>query len=385
MNTNHFHYLWCVNVATTLAIELFTVTVLVSVFEQTASTLMAAGAMVARTLPPFLLGPVAGVLVDRFPRKNILISSGLFQIILVGVAIYVLRSSDEMSVTLIYSILAGLAVADTFHRPARMALIPTLVDQGHLVKANSFILASNQIMMAISYTAGGWLILSFPLGNISFAVMALFVLAVLTAMAIVEPRSQDADKAERKESAWKSWISGLRYLRAHPIARPLTIMETVEHLPHGIWTGAVMLAFTTQALHGDAADWGYQGTGYFTGMIVGSLVAMSLSGPLARFPGRIIVFNACVAGLFTLAYAGSQTVWVAVTWAFVFGPPFAIRDVAQDSLLQSSVEKRQLGRIYATREMLRNAVLCLQVFSLHGSPVLCPFGSSMVLEECSIC
>ena len=117
-----------------------------------------------------------------------------------------------------------------------------------------------------------------------------------------------------------------------------------------------MLAFTAQALHGDAADWGYQGTGYFTGMIVGSLVAMSLSGPLARFPGRIIVFNACVAGLFTLAYAGSQTVWVAVTWAFVFGPPFAIRDVAQDSLLQSSVEKRQLGRIYATREMLRNAV-----------------------------
>ncbi len=117
-----------------------------------------------------------------------------------------------------------------------------------------------------------------------------------------------------------------------------------------------MLAFTTKALHGDAVDWGYQATGYFTGMILGSLCALTISDWLARYSGRIIVFNACATGLFTLAYAGSQTVWVAVMWAFVFGPPFAIRDVAQDSLLQSTVEKGQLGRIYATREMLRNAV-----------------------------
>ena len=47
---------------------------------------------------------------------------------------------------------------------------------------------------------------------------------------------------------------------------------------------------------------------------------------------------------------------MAVAWVFVFGPPFAIRDVAQDSLLQGTVEGGQLGRVYATREMLRNVV-----------------------------
>jgi len=117
-----------------------------------------------------------------------------------------------------------------------------------------------------------------------------------------------------------------------------------------------MLAFTTKALQGDASDWGYQATGYFSGMIIGSLGALAISDWLARFPGRIIVVNACATGILTLAYASSQTVWMAVVWAFVFGPPFAIRDVAQDSLLQSTVAKGQLGRIYATREMLRNAV-----------------------------
>ena len=356
LRNNHFLFLWFVNIASTLAIELFSVTILVSVFEQTESTLLAAGTMVARTLPPFLLGPIAGVLVDRFPRKNMLISMGLIQLLLVGIAIWFLQGDGNISVAGIYLILAGLSAADAFHRPARMSLIPSLVEQGHLIKANSFILASNQIMMAISYTVGGWLILAVPLRQIAFGVVILFTLATLTAMPIVEPKLQDAKNVGKRESFWKSFVSGWNYLRGHSIARPLTIMETVEHLPHGIWTGALMLAFTTKALQGDASDWGYQATGYFTGMIIGSLGALAMSDWLSRYPGRIIVVNACATGLFTLAYAGSQTVWTALMWAFVFGPPFAIRDVAQDSLLQSTVERGQLGRVYATREMLRNAM-----------------------------
>jgi len=356
LRNRHFLFLWFVTIATTLAIELFTVTILVTIYEQTESTLQAAGTMVARTMPAFLLGPVAGVLVDRFSRKNMLIIMDLIQLVLVGIAIWFLQGDGKVPVAGIYLILAGLSAADVFHRPARMSLIPSLVAYEQLVKANSFILASNQIMMAISYTVGGWLILAVPLRQIALGVVTLFTMATLTAMLIVEPKRQEAEDIGERESFWKSLISGWNYLRQHPIARPLTVMETVEHLPHGIWTGALMLAFTTKALQGDASDWGYQATGYFTGMIIGSFGALAIDDWLRRYTGRIIVVNAFAAGLLTLAYAGSQTVWMAVAWAFVFGPPFAIRDVAQDSLLQGTVEGGQLGRVYATREMLRNVV-----------------------------
>ncbi len=356
LRNRQFLFLWFVNIATTLAIELFTITILVTIYEQTESTLLAAGTMVARTMPAFLLGPVAGVLVDRFPRKNMLISMDLVRLVLVGIAIWFLQGDGKVPVAGIYLILAGLAAADVFHRPARLSLIPSLVTWDQLVKANSFILASNQIMVAISYTVGAWLILAVPLRQIALGVIILFAVATLTAMLIVVPKRQEAEDAAERKSFWKSLVSGWNYLRQHPIARPLTVMETVEHLPHGIWTGALMLAFTTKALQGDASDWGYQATSYFTGMILGSLGALTISDWLRRYPGRIIVVNACAAGLLTLAYAGSQTVWMAVGLAFVFGPPFAIRDVAQDSLLQGTVEDGQLGRVYATREMLRNVV-----------------------------
>ena len=312
LSNRHFLFLWFVNIVTTLAIELFTVTILVTIYEQTASTLLAAVTMVARTMPAFLLGPVAGVLVDRFPRKNILIIMDLVRFVLVGTAILFLQGDGKVPVASIYLILAGLSAADVFHRPARLSLIPSLVAHEQLVKANSFITASNQIMMGISYTVGGWLILAVPLRQISLYVIILFAMAALTAMFIVVPKRREARDASEKESFWKSLVSGWNYLRQHPIARPLTIMETVEHLPHGIWTGALMLAFTARALQGDAADWGYQVTGFFTGMILGSIGALVLSNRLRRYPGRIIVVNAFAAGLFTLAYAGSQTLWIAV-------------------------------------------------------------------------
>lgn len=356
LRNRNFSLLWIVNIASTLAIELLSVTILVTVFEQTNSTVQAAGVMVARTLVVFLLGPIAGVLVDRFPRKNVLISMDVIKFFLVGAAIWLLRGDGEIPIITVYLILAGLSAAGVFHQPARLSLIPSLVQRKDLVRANSIILVSNQIMMAISYITGGWLILYASLRLIATGVIFLYIIAVLAALFMIVPKRQEDEDANGAESFWASLVSGLQYLRRHPVARPLTVMETIEHVPHGVWTGALMLAFTTQALRGDVKDWGYQVTGYFAGMIAGSLGALAISDWLSRYPGRIIVVNAFVTGLLTLAFASSQTVWMALGLAFLFGPPYALRDVAQDSLLQGTVEEGQLGRVYATREMLRSAV-----------------------------
>ena len=288
-----------------MAVELFTVIILVSVFEQTSSTLMAAGVMVARALPPFILGPVAGVLVDRFPRKKMLVWMGLVQFLIATLAIWYVSGAEEISVVVIYFLLISISAADSFHRPACLSLIPSLVAPGRLFKANSLILLTDQIMMAISYTAGGWLILSLPLYQVIFGVAALFIMATITAVPIAESKRKDKHTG-KKDSVWKSWLAGWNYLCRHSVARPLTIMETMEHLPHGIWTGALMLAFTTMALHGDAVDWGYQASAYFTGMILGSLAALAGNNWLSRYPGYIIVVNACLSGLLTLAYASSR-------------------------------------------------------------------------------
>jgi len=359
LRNRQYLLLWLVNITTTLAVELFSVTVLVAIFQQTESTLQAAGVLVARGLAVLLLGPVAGVFIDRFPRKNVLILMDILRLGLIAAAVGLLQGGGQIPVFSIYLVIAGLTAASVFHQPARLALIPSLVSTGHLVQANSFILASNQIMMAVSYTLGGWLVLYLPLQQVVVGVMGLFLLAIFTTARMAVPGRLQPGPLVKKESFWNSLVTGWQYLRAHPIARPLTIMETIEHVPHGIWTSALMLAFTIQALQSDATGWGYQVTGYFSGMIAGSLAALGLDRWLRRYPGWIIAYNALAAGVFTLAYALSPSVSFAVFLAFLFGPPMAIRDVAQDALLQGTVEADQLGRVYAAREVLRNGVFML--------------------------
>lgn len=361
--------LWFVNIATTLALELFSITVLVTVFEQTGSTLQAAGTMVSRTLVAFVLGPVAGVLVDHFPRKYVLVGMDVARLALVGLAVWFLQEGGEVPIAGTYLLLAGLSAAGVFHNPARLALIPSLVPPEQLAQANGLILASTQIVLAVAYTAGGWLIQAVPLQQIALGVVVLFALAIAAAVLITVPRRQEAPNPGPADPPGgevgpgrafaRSVVSGWRYLRRHPIARPLTVMETMEHVPHAIWMGALLLAFTIQALGGDTVDWGYQVTGYFAGMIVGSLAALALSRLVRRHPGRIIMANAFLAGVMTLVYAVSRNVWLAVALAFLFGPPNAVRDVAQDTLLQGTVDGAQLGRVYATRQMLASLVFML--------------------------
>jgi hypothetical protein len=129
-------------------------------------------------------------------------------------------------------------------------------------------------------------------------------------------------------------------------------METLEYWPHGIWTSALMLAFTRQALGAGTAAWGYQGSAFFAGQLAGAALAIFVSRHLTRHAGRVIIVNAFLFGLLTLGYALSPTVLAAVVLSFAFGPPSAMRDVTQDSMLQASVGRNVLGRIYATRDLL---------------------------------
>ncbi len=152
-------------------------------------------------------------------------------------------------------------------------------------------------------------------------------------------------------------VDGFRYLRQHRLARTLITVEFLESWSHGSWTSVLMLSFTLQALGAGVDAWGYQNGGYFAGQIIGALFALASARYLGKHPGWMIIANGFLMSLLTLAYAVSDSVAVAVLISIALGPPFALRDVAQDALLQTTVATNMLGRIYALREMFARMAL----------------------------
>ncbi len=349
-----FLLLWLAQISSTLATHLFNIGVMVVIFEQTGSALQAAGVLVSRTLPHVLLGPVAGALVDRYPRKRVLMAMELLRALLVGIAFF-LVGNGAPNVWAIYAVVAGLTIADALYKPAQMSLIPALAAREEIVHANSLVNSTNYGVMGIGYAIGGLMILYLGLTTIIGINLILYLLAaaLVTGIAVAR-RPQDERGQQQPVSLARSIADGLAYLRDHDLARSLITMEFLEHWPHGLWTSAMMLAFTIEALGVGEEYWGYQSALYFGGSLLGATLAVAFAARLGQRPGWVIIINAFLMALLTAAYALGPNVWVVLVICIVFGPPMAIRDVAQDSLLQSTVDGAVLGRVYATRQTLAN-------------------------------
>jgi MFS family permease len=359
LHNHNFARLWLGQMISGTATILFDVGVMVAIYQATGSALQTAAVTVAATLPNFLLGPVAGAIVDRYPRRTVLILTDVGRALLVGSLLFII-TPDVLPVWVLYFVVVGLSVAMTLYLPARSAIIPSLVTPGQLVTANSLIFSASPLYHALGYLVGGVLVLLISFRAFIWVSVSLFVVAaVLVAFVSAEKRAKTAGANDLSISLWQTIKDGAAYLRQHQLARALVTMEGLEHIGHGIWMPALLLIFVEQALGGNARDWGWQMGLYYAGQIFGVVLIMMATNTLARRPGWIIIINAFTTGLLTLVYAASPTLLFAHVLCFVFGVPYAWRDVAQDSLLQTSVDPAVLGRIYAFRGMFLNLMLML--------------------------
>jgi MFS family permease len=359
LHNRNFALLWLAQIISKFGDVFYNVAIMVTVFEQTGSALQTAGVMVATALPSFLLGPAAGVLVDRFSRRHVMLATDLMRASLLAVLL-VLVVNNQLSVWGIYLIVAGLSAASTFFEPARLAIVPSVVPQEELVQANSLVMTTNQAVLALGYALGGTLILLIGFEAMIVLDLASFLVAVLAVALIQIPgwATSQGPLAQRM-ALHQAVADGLRYLRSHTLARPLIIMEIMEHFPHAIWTSALMLVFTREALGAGSAVWGWQNAIFYGGQMAGATLAAVMAMRLARRPGWAIVGNAFLFSLLTIAYALSPSVAFTLVLCFCFGPTSAMRDVAQDSLLQASVDSHVMGRLYATRNMFANLAFML--------------------------
>src|SRR4051794_11841595 len=103
----------------------------IRVHDLTGSGLAVAGLLLAGILPTMLLGPVAGLLVDRFETVRVLIAGAL------AATAFAVGLAAATSLPVLLALAAGLGAAATTTRPAVFALLPRVVSEGELAGANS--------------------------------------------------------------------------------------------------------------------------------------------------------------------------------------------------------------------------------------------------------
>ena len=152
-NNPDFTRLWLAQVVSLLGDWFNTIVLAVLVEEYSGGSGLAVSLfLLARFVPPMLVGPWAGVLVDRFSRKRLLILSDLLRALVV---LLLLLADGPHMLWLVYVLTALQFTLSAVFEPGRNALLPALLPKEGLVLANTLGSVTWSTMLAVGAIAGG--------------------------------------------------------------------------------------------------------------------------------------------------------------------------------------------------------------------------------------
>jgi DHA3 family macrolide efflux protein-like MFS transporter len=350
LNNASFRALWLAQNVSLFGDILYTVGLMFHVQQQTGSALQTTGVLVAEALPRFLLGPVAGVLVDRWDRKRVLVVADLARAALVGLLAALLLSRG-LTLAATYAIMTALSTATTFFGPARLAFLPQVVDRDELVLANSLDAASQQVVQVLGWALGGTLAVWLGLIGVALIDVATFAVSA-TLLLAARGREVPPSPSEARPTMRSQLGEGWHELRANPIVRTITAMDLAEMAANSVWTPALMIVFTQRALRASAQIWGLQNALFYAGAMLGAALAAVIARRLAANAGRLLLLSAAWSGLLTFIYAFNRNLPFNLFLCLIYGPPYQMRDLMQQSLLQTRMRQGVMGRVFALREVL---------------------------------
>ncbi len=324
-DNRNYRYLWLSQVISLLGDWFNLIASASLVANLSGSGLAIGGLFLARLLPPFLLGPLAGVMADRFDRRKILITSDLLRTLVVLNFLFVQTGRE---VWLLYVLTVLQLSISAFFEPTRAALMPSIVARQDLITANALDGTTWSTMLALGAALGGLATAllgtaaAFLIDAATFTISAWFVSRICmptrsnfcgvptghnmrraspqmpnvaaseevgsSNLDVLMPASQpESEESGESQVGWDAFMAGLRYLWQRPSVLVIALVKASSSLAFG-GIAVVEVAFAKEVFPiGDdgSATLGliYLFIGLGTGL--GPLVARHITGdhPLASF------------------------------------------------------------------------------------------------------
>lgn len=327
--------------------------------ETKGSGLAVSALLLAQLLPAVAVGPLAGVLADRFDRRRLLIATDLVRAVLV---LLFIPAAGAGSLPCLY-VLAGLHFGvSTVFEPARSALMPHLVRPQELVAASTLSSVTWSMMAAVGGIVGGS-ILSMIGIRAAFLVDALTFLASGLLIAAV-PSPPRADPRPVGLTARPRFVDGLRYAAAHPVTGATLLVKAINGV--AVVDTFMVLYATRFFMVGEngAGSLGLLYGSFGVGAILGPLLLNVVNdGTASRMRRLIVVGSALISsGLFLLGAA--PALWVASLAIVLRGMGGSANWTYSTIILQKTVPDHVRGRLFAID--LGNAQLAAAVASVLG-------------------
>ena len=314
-------------------------------YQRTGSVTLFALITLAGTLPSILISPMAGVYVDRWNRRKVLIATdcgaAALTILLAGLLV-----TDQLMIWMIYLIVGIRSVLRAFQLPAYTASTTMLIPKEHLTRANGMIQFGGAAAQIFAPLLAGFLILTIQLQGIVLIDFITFLIAIVTLILVQIPQPASSGTA-KKRSVLREAGYGLSYITERPGLFSMLIIFAIVNFAFGmaqVLFAPLVLKFSTTPVLGTIGSLGG------VGLLIGSLVLSTTGGPKPRIHG---VLGLGIAFGFSLMLAGLQASPVLIGIASLtsmFCAPFL--NGCSQAIWQLKVPADVQGRVFATRLMI---------------------------------
>lgn len=341
------------------------------VYQQTGSTLRQAALFTAYYLPMVLFGSVAGVFVDRWDRRRIMIVTNFLQAA-VMLLLLVVRSGQWL--WLVYLVVFVEGSVSMFFGPAESAIVPNLVGEEHLVAANSLGNLNNTIARLAGPLIGGALLAVFGLGVVVIVDSVSFLIAGLLIARISVSGKLSAEPAKQAEvtnevvsswvKVWREWREGLRLVRQDRLLVALFVVNTVTSFG-GSMIDPLYVPFVRDILHGGPSELGWLSATSAMGGMLAALVVGQWGSKVQ--PRRLTAFGTLAVGTVMLMTYNQTSLPLVMALNFLMFVPLVASAVGTQTMLQSGVADNFRGRVFGA---ISTTIALVGLVSLWLSGVL---------------
>ena len=323
----------------------FFVILAVYAYEQGGASAVGVAAL-ARMVPAGLAAPLAGVVVDRRSRRDVLIAITIGRsLVLVGVAAGVATDAPLAIVLVLAALFTVLATA---HRPAQAALLPALATTPRqLAASNAIWTAVDSAGFLAGALLGGILLGATSLETAFVVAAALFAVAAWPLARMPRDVIPDHRLHADEDGALEELASGFRTVARDPSLRLLVGVLSASTLVEGaVDVLVVLVAIELLDLGGPGVGW--LNTAWGVGGLVGGAAAISLLGRGRLAAG--LAGGCLLVGVPLILVAALPEVGVALLMLGILGVGYSLIETAGLTLLQRLSSDDVLGRAFAVVE-----------------------------------
>lgn len=356
MKNKSFYFVWAGQSIANLGDSLYVLVLTLLTYQITDSAVAASFVAMMQFIGQSLSAVFIPVFIHKYRLKVILIFLQFTQAVLLCLLIILLTLNlDNISIYIFFSVVFMMSLLDGGTIPVRNSMIPRLVPRSMLLKANSLVLTSDQIVLLLGWLLGGLLIQWLGPQLLLIVTLVLYGTSAVSLLFVKDTGKADPEGKEN-ETFRKKLLSGWSAIYQKPDMRMLTILEMLSMFGRSIWTGAIILVYVSDVLHRSETWWGFINASYFAGTITGGLIVWKLSDKVNRRLFKMIMLTSLVIAMAAFGLAINKIAFLSLGLVFLLGPAFQLRGIAIRTYVQETIEETLLPKILSAQHTLSTFV-----------------------------